>query len=149
MQKPLDNFRIHSGDDFLGSLVDVVFHCRDLGLGVEQIGVRVNGDHVTHGRLVCQLVGLHIFVYYRTNRAAAEFIACPSGYTIHFFREADLSEIPSADCKSAVICYQSISLVILSTPKRVIVGEQQKDKYFHPPVRRTGALYRFAMVSFG
>ena len=141
--------RIHSGDDFLRPFVDVVFHRGNLGLGVEQIGVRVNGDHVTHGRLVCQLVGLHIFVYYSTNRAAAEFIACPSGYTIHFFREADLSEIPSADCKSAVICYQSISLVILSTPKRVIVGEQQKDKYFHPPVRRTGALYRFAMVSFG
>lgn len=95
--------------------MDVVFHRRDLGLGVEQVRVRVNGDHVTHGRLVCQLVGLHIFVYYRTNRAAAEFIACPSGYTIHFFREADLSEIPSADCKSAVICYQSISLVILCT----------------------------------
>lgn len=97
--------RIHSGDDFLRPFVDVVFHRGNLGLGVEQIGVRVNGDHVTHGRLVCQLVGLHIFVYYRTNRAAAEFIACPSGYTIHFFREADLSEIPSADCKSAVICH--------------------------------------------
>ena len=85
--------------------MDVVFHRRDLGLGVEQVRVGVYGDHVTHGRLVYQLVDLHIFVYYRTNHAAAEFIACPSGYTIHFFREADLFEIPSADCKSAVICY--------------------------------------------
>ncbi len=97
--------RIHSGDDFLRPFVDVVFHRGNLGLGVEQIGVRVNGDHVTHGRLVCQLVGLHIFVYYRTNRAAAEFIACPSGYTIHLFRKADLFKISPADSKSTIICH--------------------------------------------
>lgn len=85
--------------------MDVVFHRRDLGLGVEQVRVGVNGDHITHGRLVYQLVDLHIFVYYRTDHAAAEFIARLGGYAVHFFREADLFEIPSADCKSAVICH--------------------------------------------
>lgn len=85
--------------------MDVVFHRRDLGLGVEQVRVGVSGDHIAHGRLICHFIDLHIFVYYRADRTVAEFIARLGGYAVHFFREADLSEIPSADCKSAVICH--------------------------------------------
>ena len=85
--------------------MDVVFHRRDLGLGVEQVRVGVNGDHIAHGRLIYHFIDLHIFVYYRADRTVAEFIARLGGYAVHFFREADLFEIPSADCKSAVICH--------------------------------------------
>ena len=102
MQKPLDNFRIHSGDDFLGSLVDVVFHCRDLGLGVEQVGVGIYGDHVAYGRFVCHFVNLCIFIQYRTDSTTAEFVAGLGGHTVHLFRKADLFKITSADCKSTV-----------------------------------------------
>ena len=63
----LDDFRIHSGDDFLGSLADALFHCRDLGLGVQQVGVGIYGDHVTYGWLVFQLVGLHTFAMTALN----------------------------------------------------------------------------------
>ena len=103
MQKPLDNFRIHSGDDFLGSLVDVVFHCRDLGLGVEQVSVGIYGDHVAYGRLVCHFVNLCIFIQYRTDSTTAEFVAGLGGHTVHLFRKADLFKITSADCKSTVV----------------------------------------------
>ena len=99
----LNNFRIHSSDDFLGSLADVVFHCRDLGLSVEQVRVGICGDHVANGRLFCQLVRLRIFIQHGTNRTAAEFIACLGGYTVHLFRKADLFKITSADCKSTVV----------------------------------------------
>ena len=99
----LNNFRIHSGDDFLGSLADVVFHCRDLGLGVEQVGVGIYGDHVAYGLLVCHFVNLCIFIQYRTDSTAAEFIAGLGGYTVHLLRKADLFKITSADCKSTVV----------------------------------------------
>ena len=59
-----DDFRSHPGDDFLGSFADVVFHCGDLGLGVEQVGIGIHGDHVAHGRLVCQFVNPYGFIRY-------------------------------------------------------------------------------------
>ena len=81
----------------------MVFHCRDLGLGVEQVGVGIYGDHVAYGRLFCHFVGFGMIVKYRADGTAAEFIAGLGGYTVHLFRKADLFKITSADCKSTVV----------------------------------------------
>ena len=83
----------------------MVFHCRDLGLGVQQVGIGICGDHVAHGRLFRHFVGPGIIVKYRADGTAAEFITCLGGYAIHLFHKADFFKIPSADGESTVLCY--------------------------------------------
>ena len=95
--------------------MDVVFHRRDLGLGVEQVRVGVSGDHVTHGRLIYHFIDLHIFVYYRADRTVAEFIARLGGYAVQFSAKPISLKSPLLTANPQSYATQSISLVILCT----------------------------------